>query len=107
MLSICSHTFQDAVGATGNGTILSVKKATSCTVQVVISNTATVTFEATLDGSNWVAIMVTNLNTGVDATTATASGVFRATIAGFTGFRVRVSSWTSGTVTATGNAVDL
>jgi hypothetical protein len=101
---------QDAATGTGNGT------AMTCTapgnggwavlvIQLVISNTATVTFEATVDGSNWIAILFENLNSGASATTATASGLYRATVLGLTQVRARVSSYSSGTITALGQMV--
>ena len=99
-------TFQSAVAATGNGTPLAVDLYTAVAVQVTITNTATVTFEATSDGTTWVSRACTSVadTIGSLVTTATASGVYQCNIAGLQQFRVRVSSFTSGTVTATGRA---
>ena len=99
-------TFQSAAAATGNGTPLAVDLYTAVAVQVTISATATVTFEATSDGTTWVSRACTSVadTIGSLVTTATASGVYQCNIAGLQQFRVRVSSFTSGTVTATGRA---
>lgn len=99
-------TFQSAVAAPGNGTPLAVDLYTAVAVQVTITNTATVTFEATSDGTTWVSRACTSVadTIGSLVTTATASGVYQCNIAGMQQFRVRVSAYTSGTVTATGRA---
>lgn len=65
----------------------------------------TVTFEATVDGTNWIAVQATNLNDGVAATTATANGIYRVTILGLLKFRARISTGGAGTVTAWALAV--
>lgn len=101
---------QDAAGATGNGEEVTCTGnpnggLSTVSLYVAISNTATVTFEATIDGTNWVAIQGTNLNTGAAASTATATGMFRFTVLGLLKFRARVSAWTSGTVTVHALAV--
>lgn len=100
---------QSAAVATGNGTVLPCTNAsdgarTTATVQITGIITATVTFEAQIDGT-YVAIQFTNLNSGAVATTATADGIYRATILGLSDMRARISAWTSGTITITGVAV--
>lgn len=99
-------TFQNAATATGNGTTLPVDKYTSVGVQVVISDTATVTFEATSDGTNWVSKTCSSVDdtAATLVTTATASGVYQCNIAGLQLFRARISAYTAGTVTVTGRA---
>jgi hypothetical protein len=71
---------------------------------VVITDTATVTFEATADGSNWVSVACTSIasTSGASSTTATASGVYQCPVAGMGEFRARISSFTGGTVTVKG-----
>lgn len=100
-------TMQSAAVATGNGTSMVTTgldhgSLTAATFQIVGITTATVTFEATIDGTNWVAFRVTNLNSGTDATTATADGLYRATVIGLISVRARISAYTSGTITITG-----
>lgn len=101
-----THTFQDAVAATGNGSALSVEEAATLSIDVAITNTATVTFEATGNSGTYVSLPVVNCATGATVTTATASGLFRADVAALGRVRVRVSAYTSGSVTATGIATD-
>ena len=98
---------QSAAVATGNGTALSVTSSADggfvlATIQIEGITTATITFEGTIDGTNWVAIQFTNLNSGSDATTATADGLYRATVAGLSQVRARISAWTSGTINVYG-----
>lgn len=97
-------TLQDAAGATGNGTAISTAAYTSVALQVVISNTATVTFEGTADNSNWVSVVCTSTasTSGSLVTTATASGMYQCNVAGLSQFRARISAFTNGTVTVKG-----
>ena len=106
-------TMQNAAVALGNGTAIDVTKAGKggyavLTMQVVIATTAVVTFEGTIDGSNWVSIMATNMTT--DARTATvtnaaASGLYQINVLGLASVRARVSTWTAGAVTVKGQLV--
>lgn len=105
--SVVNHTFQSAAGATGNGTALKTNAYNSLALQVIISNTATVTFEGSVNDSNWVSLVCTSIasTSGTLTTTATdaaGSGVYQCNTAGLASVRARVSAWTSGTVTVTG-----
>lgn len=98
---------QNAATAGGNGTPMDCTAAargamTVLTMQVQGITTATITFEATIDGTNWVAILATNLNNDTTATTATADGIYRITVLGLISVRARISAYTSGTITVTG-----
>lgn len=64
----------------------------------------TVTWEATIDGSTWVAIAVENLATNAFATTTNANGIFRVTCHGLRKIRGRISTGGSGAVTLVGVA---
>lgn len=66
------------------------------TFQITGTFAATLTFEATVDGTNWVAVLATDLTAGTAASTATAVGLKRVDATGFTRFRVRCSLYTSG-----------
>jgi hypothetical protein len=70
-------------------------------VQVTISNTATVTFEGSIDGgATYFALGLALSTTAAIASAPTATGTYYMP-AGFpplTNFRARVSAWTSGTV---------
>jgi hypothetical protein len=100
------HTFQSAATATGNGESLAVQGWATVGLQVVISDTATITFEATTDGSNWVSRTCVSIASTSAAlvTTASASGLFSCDVAGMSSFRARISSYTGGTVTVKGLA---
>lgn len=97
---------QSAAVATGNGTAVDITDGVNgafkiLALQIVGITTATVTFEATIDGINWVALRMTPIATGTVATTATADGVYQTDVTGFLQVRARVSAWTSGTITVT------
>lgn len=88
----------DGATATGASTEMNCFNAGTMVFQVVGTFTATITFQASINGSNWVAVRAENLNDGNKATTATAAGLYR--IDEPTGMIVRanVTSYTSGTI---------
>lgn len=114
-------TMQDAAGATGNGEVLVISDRHDggkgvVAIDVTISNTATVAFEGTMGDAQdalddqssvtWRSVALPAVATGTLATGATASGMFAGSnLAGLSAIRVRVSAWTSGTVTVIGRAV--
>ena len=68
-------------------------------VQITGTFVGTVTFEATVDGTTWVATAMYAAATPTTiVTTATAAGLWRGTVAPFSQFRVRCSAYTSGTI---------
>jgi hypothetical protein len=56
-----------------------------------ISGAGTVVMEGTLDGTNWIALLLTNRNTGATAASATAAGIYSADFSGLEQVRVRKS----------------
>jgi hypothetical protein len=97
-------TLQDAVSAgTADGTALPVDTYTSVGVQVTISATGTVVFEATGDGTNWVAKLCTLTSDASAASSVTASGLYQCNVAGMQQFRARISA-NSGTITVIARA---
>ena len=96
----------NAASATANGGVLecaNVGEGAYGLVSVQLSGTftATVTFEGTVDGTNYVAIPFRNRNSGVWATTATTTGIYDGSVAGLRLFRARLT-WSAGTsITAT------
>ena len=94
-------TLQSAATSTGNGTVAADVGGYG-TLLVELSGTfsATVTFEGSRDGSDYYALLASNLTTGAKATTATAAGVYQINFAGLSSFRARISSYSSGSVTA-------
>lgn len=65
--------------------------------------TGTVTFEATIDGTNWISVNADPVPTGAAATTATAGGIYQVPCAGFSQVRARFSTATSGSITCSAN----
>lgn len=101
-----SVNMHSAAAATGNGSILPVDGAAAVGIQVKgASFVGTITFEATVDGTNWVALPCTNISNGAASSTTTADGVFVASVGGLRSVRARVSAYTSGTVSVGGMAV--
>jgi hypothetical protein len=89
---------QTAAVATGNGTPMDVSGFRWLGIQVVGITSATITWEATIDGTNWFGILASPPSTGTGALTTTADGVFRVDVAGLAAFRARISTWVSGTI---------
>jgi hypothetical protein len=98
-------TMQNAAAATGAGTPLFVRFYGGCVIQVSGTFSATITFEASLDNTNWSSLRGFDLNAGTYATTATAAGTWFFTTPGVEYVRARVSAYTSGSVTAVGRPV--
>ena len=98
---------QSAAVATGNGSALDVEELATIAMQVTGTFVGTVTFEATVDNTNYVAVQVANANDGAVTTTATAPGIFVCSVAGYQKVRARVSAWSSGNITVHGFAIDL
>ena len=98
-------TFQSAAVANGNGTAADVGGLAAVGVQVEGITTATVNFEATIDGSTWYAVQGVNLNDGAVATSTTADALFLVPVAGVDQLRCRISGWSVGTITVTGKGV--
>jgi hypothetical protein len=73
----------------------------SLTLQVSGTFTGTLTFEATSDGTNWLAIGLVNPATGASATTTTAPGQFALPNWGIVRVRVRATAFTSGSASVT------
>jgi hypothetical protein len=65
---------------------------------------ATVTFELSVDATNFVAIEATNVTTGVRSSTATATGIYLIAPPSARYVRARCSAFTSGTIAISANA---
>ena len=87
-----------------NGTALDTTGYTSLGLQVVITDTATVSFQGTVDGSNWVATgcVKTSDTATATVTSVTASTLLQCNVAGLAQFRAPLSGFTAGTVTVKG-----
>lgn len=88
--------------ATGNGQQINTMDGYAwMTLDLSGTFSATVTFEGTIDGTNWFAVGLQPWAGGALATTATAVGQFKLpTDLLLSKFRARVSAWTSGQVVA-------
>lgn len=96
---------QTAAQATGNGTPAITADRALLAAQVSGTFVGTVTWEATIDGTNWIAIAArTMADQSTYATTATAPGLFAIPCAGLQAVRARVSAYTSGSITVTARA---
>lgn len=63
--------------------------------------TATVTFEATVNGTNWITMGMTPISGGSVATTGTAAGIWYSAVKGLAAVRGRITTYTDGPVTVT------
>ena len=98
--------FHNAATGTANGPSVDVSGYTSVALDVAISSAATVTFEGSVSGASNsfqpIACTIASSTTGVPATTRTGSDIVFCSLKGLLQFRVRISSYVSGTVTVFG-----
>ena len=77
-------------------TVLGFPSPGAVAVQIVGALSATITFEATVDGTNWVAFNMIPAASTTAASTATTAGIWTAGTNGVAGIRARCSAYTSG-----------
>lgn len=95
-------TFQSAATAAGNGNSLSCDGLSVVGVQTTGLSASTITFEGTIDNTNWVAVLALNA-TPAWASTATTNGLFTVPVAGLSRLRCRISTYGGGdTITVKG-----
>lgn len=97
---------QITVAAAENAaTVLGFPSPGSVSVQITGTLSATITFEATVDGTNWVAASMIPVGQqaayATAVTTATAAGIWSANTNAVAGFRARCSAYTSGSPVVT------
>jgi len=93
-------TLQAAVAATGNGIEVDMRQVGLMFVEISGTFVGTVTFEGTVDGTNFFAIGLKTAADGAAVTSATAPGQWKMisdTV--LRSFRARVSAYTSGNIT--------
>lgn len=99
---------QDAVAATADGVSFDVSLYHFCIIQIFLTGgppTFTVTFEGSLDNTNWFSLLGNDLSAVGSATTATAAGAFRFDVMGLVRIRARISAYSgSGSITVFANA---
>jgi len=65
-------------------------------IQITGTLSATISFEATVDNANWVALNCIPSNSATPASSSTAVGVWTVNAGGYTSIRARCSAYTSG-----------
>lgn len=86
---------EDAASVTG------IPSSANVAVQIVGAMSATITFETTVDGTNWVATNLLPVASTTGASTATAAGLWLGNIGAVAGFRARCSAYSSGSPVVT------
>jgi hypothetical protein len=92
------------LNASDEALTLTALTADSVVLQVTGTFTGTITFEASVDGTNYVAIAMkasTQTTATTLVTTTTTTGVFSLNIQGFPNIRARMSAYTSGDAVVT------
>ena len=91
-------THQNATTTDGNGTAATVSGYGPIAFQITgTPDTATVTWEGSVDGTNYTAFSATKTDTGVAATTAIATGIYSANVSGYKSVRAVISTAGAGT----------
>ncbi len=93
------------LGAAEEAVELSLLGMGGCAFQVTGTFTGTITFEGTVNGGVWAAMVVVPIGTTAKATTTTAAGIFRGCTVGLLAVRARMSTYTDGYATVMIRAV--
>ena len=96
---------QTAAVATGNGVAMPMSGARRASFDVVGITTATITWEGSIDGTNYRGVSLMS-QAGARAATATADGVYMLPpeFPPLRFLRARISAWTSGSINVIGLA---
>jgi hypothetical protein len=94
-------TLQSAAASAINGTPADVSNYDVAGIQVQGISGDTITWETSIDGTNWKGILVAPVTTGTGALTTTADGVFVVECAGLALIRARISTYSAGVITVT------
>ena len=93
-----TYTCHSAAVADANGTVVDCSEMPGVAFQISGTLTSVVLyFEATMDGTNWVAVRAKNVATGAIATSSTGAGIFVCDCTGLSQIRCRLD-WTTGSV---------
>lgn len=101
-----STTLQNAAVAIGDGTLLAVTGYGTAVFTVIGTFAGKISFEGTVDGTNFCSIHVIQVSTGTISNQAQTPGIYRTSCAGITQIRARISEYTSGSITVTGIATN-
>jgi len=86
-------THQNAATTNGNGTAATVSGYGPIAFQITgTPDGATITWEGSVDGTNYTAFSATKTDTGAAATTATATGIYSANVSGYKSVRAVIST---------------
>lgn len=97
----------DGATATGNGKVLPCLTpdggaVVAIGVQIAGMTDGEITFEGTIDGTNWIGVLAEDMNSNVDKQIfASYDGLFRVLVYPVAAFRARISDYNSGTITVT------
>ncbi len=87
------------LGAAQQAVTLSVASMGGVGIQIQGSFTGTITFEASVQGLDFQALLMTPTNSSTAVTTATAAGIWSGSAVGMTTFRARMSAFSVGKAT--------
>lgn len=100
-------TLQNAATATGNGVAMDISGYKNLALVVTGTFVGTVTFEVSIDGTNYVGLAMRDSDGATEAYVLTATapgGFFSNLIGGYQFFRARISAYTSGSITVVAGA---
>lgn len=94
---------QDTIDANGESVMLAYRQFANGGVGVQVTGTwsGTLQFEVTIDGTNYVAIIGTNVTSGAENATTSINGVYKFDVVGVLAARVRATAWASGSAVVT------
>ena len=94
-------TTSGSIAALNATVVLNLNGQSAATAQVTGTWVATLQFEGTLDGTNWIPINAVAASTSGPTPVTTVNGLYRITPAGLTTFRINTTAYTSGTAVIT------
>ncbi len=100
---MASMAFHSARQETESGNEFAVKNDVVVAAQVSGTFVATITWQGTVNGDDWVSLRALNVSTGVIATTATAEGAYLIFVTGVIKVRANITAYTSGIIKVVGN----
>jgi hypothetical protein len=98
------RSLNQALGSLNAEALLSLNGQGAVAIQVLTIGTQTLSFEGTVDGTNYFAVNAFPIVGGASITSTTANGNWIVMASGYTKFRVRCSAYTSGSATVSVNA---
>jgi hypothetical protein len=101
-VDVIEFTFHSGATGTAVGTPADVSGLPTVGIQVTGITTATVTFQGTIDKTNWEAVEAVNMGSAAVGTQATADGIYSVPTAGLKQLRANITVHTSGEITITG-----